>query len=212
MPAASPNQSSCFAPCVFLLQRKPHGGTGRSAGCPMKAPLLVIVLGGLSSVWDFHSRSNNVNMWTSWLRCPSADSAGSDSAEHPTYCLFYVCVQIISQRKLSKALLRPGGTVGKAIITVSLTSSLTLPISLIPCRQSLLISPGALIFSLLDHTFAYFCHFPVVNRISSFSCRFVVSEERIKNAISRFISPEAFCWKISPSYDPLHLHQPETLH
>lgn len=29
-------------------------------------------------------------------------------------------LQIISQRKLSKALLRPGGTVGKAIITVSL--------------------------------------------------------------------------------------------
>ncbi|KAK5621473.1 Copine-4 [Crenichthys baileyi] len=30
-----------------------------------------------------------------------------------------VCLQIISQRKLSKALLRPGGTVGKAIITIT---------------------------------------------------------------------------------------------
>lgn len=33
-----------------------------------------------------------------------------------------MCVQIVSQRNLTKALLRPGGTVGKTIITVSLSA------------------------------------------------------------------------------------------
>ena len=66
-----------------------------------------------------------------------------------TQSVFDVFSQIISQRKLSKALLRPGGTVGKAIITVSRSQSSTLrgnslfPVSSRKSRWSALILRGA---------------------------------------------------------------------